>query len=185
MPRSKRYSVAKLATSHANERPALWTFAREPVSGTEYTYQVTDHNFTARNTWEFLVRVPDRRTDRIEVRPSAVPNLRSWAGLERRSLTFTQARRPNYRGWHYCQIALADPTGERTKDVVRGHERSKLPRWFEELSGQLREKKTVRATKGADGDELVALVRPDDHAGMIALFFATKIWVLKEGVVLD
>jgi len=32
--------------------------------------------------------------------------------------------------------------------------------------------------------ELVALVRADEHDRMIALFFATKVWVLKEGVVL-
>jgi hypothetical protein len=26
------------------------------------------------------------------------------------------------------------------------------------------------------------LVQPEDHAAMIRLFFATKVWVLKEGI---
>jgi hypothetical protein len=42
----------------------------------------------------------------------------------------------------------------------------------------------VRATRANDADELVALVRPDEHERMIALFFATKVWILKESVVL-
>lgn len=184
MARYKRYHLAKVDVRRVDERPALWTFARDPVSGIEHTYEAVDHNFPARNSWEFLVRVPSNPADRIEVRPRSVPNLKAWARLERRSLTFTQARRPKYRGWYYCQVALADPTGSRTKDVIRGHERHQLPPWFADVDGRLREKATVRTTAGADADELVALVRPDDHAGMIAFFFATKVWVLKEGVVL-
>lgn len=185
MPRYKRYHVEKIAVSRAGERPALWTFAGETVRGIEFTYVVTDHNFTSRNGWEFLVRVPDEPDERIEVRPRSVPSLAPWAGLERRSLTFTRARRANYRGWHYCQIALADPTRARTKDVIRGDERRNLPPWFADFEGHLRQKDTVRTTAGSDGDQLVALVRRDDHAAMITLFFATKVWVLKEAVVLD
>src|SRR5712692_5094856 len=124
MPRYKHYRVAKLAISRAGERPALWTFAGDTVAGIEVAYLVIDHNFSTRNVWEFLVRVPKNPNARIEVRPRSAPNLRAWAGLERRSLTFTKARRANYRGWHYCQIALADPTGRRTKDVLRGDQRA-------------------------------------------------------------
>lgn len=185
MTRYKRYRVDQLAISRSGQRPALWTFGRDTVKGVECTYLVTDQNFPTRNTWEFIVRVPEDAHDRIEVRPRSVPNLRAWAGLERRSLTFTQARRANYRGWYYCQIALADPTGSKTKDVVRRSQRHDLPSWFDHFDGRLREKDTVRATKGYDGDELVALVRADDHVAMIGLFFATKAWVLKERVLLD
>ena len=185
MPRYRRYRFEKLDPSRAGERPASWTLARRPVSGTEFAYLVTDRNFDGRNTWEFVVRVPKDQNGRIEVRPRTVPNLRAWAGLERRSLTFTRARRSTYRGWHYCQIALADPTATKTKHVVRGRDRHALPVWFEELKTRLREKETVRATKGYDGDELVAMVRPDEHEWMIRLFFATKVWVLKEAVLLD
>lgn len=184
MPRYRHYRFDKLAIARAGERPASWTFAGHTVTGTEFAYLVTDHNFDGRNSWEFLVRAPKDQTGRIEVRPRTVPNLRAWAGLERRSLTFTQARRPSYRGRYYCQIALADPTGTRTKHVVRGRERHDLPVWFEELSTSLREKETVRTTKGYDGDELVAVVRQDEHQRMITLFFATKVWVLKDAVLL-
>ena len=44
----------------------------------------------------------------------------------------------------------------------------------------MRRKEVVRSTRGTDGNALVLLV-PDDHASMIRLFFATKVWVLKEG----
>jgi hypothetical protein len=185
MPRYRRYRFDKLDTGRAGERPTSWTFAGRTVTGTKFAYLVTDHNSDGRNTWEFLVRVPKDQKGRIEVRPRTVPNLRVWAGLERRSLTFTQARKLSYRGWHYCQIALADPTGTRTKHVVRGRERHDLPVWFEERKTRLREKETVRATKGYDGDELVAIVQPDEHEWMIGLFFATEVWVLKEVALLD
>jgi hypothetical protein len=46
----------------------------------------------------------------------------------------------------------------------------------------MRTKKSVRSTHGNDGEDLVALVAADDHAGMIRLFFATKVWVLKERI---
>ena len=48
----------------------------------------------------------------------------------------------------------------------------------------MRLKKNVRPTRGTDGESLVVLVAPDDHAMMIRLFFATKVWVLKEGIAL-
>jgi hypothetical protein len=185
MTRYPRYRLANLEIAPAGERPALWTFTRAPVKGTELTYTVTDTNFPSRNAWEFLVRVPKDRDDRIEVRPRATPNLKVWAGLERRSVTFTRARRSNYRGWHYAQISLADPTGERTRDILRQADRDRLPPWFDELKSRIRLKDTVRATKGHDEDELIVLVRPNEHELMIGLFFASKIWVLKERFKLD
>jgi len=182
MPRYRRYRLAKLDISALGERPAAWTFTRDPVSGTEYTYRVVDTNFSTRNGWEFLVRVPKGPDDRIEVRPRAAPNLKAWVGLERRSITLTRARRAGYRGWYYCQVSLADPTSERTKDVVHGPERDSLPSWFDDLRSRIRLKKTVRATKAHDGDQLVVIARPDEHDVMIGVFFATKVWVLKERV---
>jgi hypothetical protein len=180
MPSRRRYSPDKLDIQPAGERPATWTFTRDAVSGTEFRYAVTDGNFESRNGWEFVVRVPKDRGDRIEVRPQIVPNLKAWARLERRSLTFARATKTGYTGRVYCQVALADTTGERTKDVARTDERADLPRWFDAFRTRLRAKGTVRATKGHDEDQLVAVVDKDDHAAMIALFFATKVWVLKE-----
>jgi hypothetical protein len=46
----------------------------------------------------------------------------------------------------------------------------------------MRAKERVRSTRGTDGNTLVVLVDPDDHAGMIRLYFAMKVWVLKEGI---
>jgi hypothetical protein len=48
----------------------------------------------------------------------------------------------------------------------------------------MRLKRKVRSTKGNDGEDLVVLVRPDDHETMIRLFFAMKVWVLKERITL-
>jgi hypothetical protein len=45
----------------------------------------------------------------------------------------------------------------------------------------MRSKHVVKPTRGTDGDSLVVLVTADDYASMIRLFFATKVWVLKEG----
>jgi len=77
-------------------------------------------------------------------------------------------------------VALADPTGRRSRDIVRGDERRLLPRWFDGLKGKMRVKEKVRTTRGTDGQALVLLVPPDDHVSMIRLFFATKVWILKE-----
>jgi hypothetical protein len=49
----------------------------------------------------------------------------------------------------------------------------------------MRLKQNVRPTRGTDGDALVVLVSAGDHAAMIRLFFATKVWVLKERVTLS
>ena len=48
----------------------------------------------------------------------------------------------------------------------------------------MREKARVKSTKGTDGQALVVLVPPNDHAAMIRLFFATKVWILKERIAL-
>ena len=49
----------------------------------------------------------------------------------------------------------------------------------------MRAKDRVRSTRGTDGNTLVVLVNPDDHAAMIRLYFAMKVWVMKEGFTLS
>jgi hypothetical protein len=49
----------------------------------------------------------------------------------------------------------------------------------------MRKKQKVRSTRGTDGEALVVLVPARDHVAMIRLFFATKVWILKERIVLD
>ena len=98
-----------------------------------------------------------------------------------RSLTFSRATKGEARGKWYCKVALADPTGAKSRDVIRGDQRGELPPWFDALKGRMRTKQNVRPTKGNDGEDLVVVVAAQDHAAMIRLFFATKVWVLKEG----
>jgi hypothetical protein len=182
MASRKRYQLDRVAVTAGESRSATWTFAGEAVSGTEQSYAVTDGNFATRNEWEFVVRVPKVKGQRLEVRPRTTPNLKVWAQLTDRSLTFARATKGEARGRWYCQVALADPSGARTKDVVRGEERNDLPAWFDALRGRMRLKQNVRPTKGTDGQALVVLVTAADYRAMIRLFFATKVWILKERI---
>jgi hypothetical protein len=184
MAKRTRYRLDRVSVEAGEERAATWTFGREPMSGTEQTYSVRDANFPARNQWEFVVRTPSGRDARIEVRPRTTPNVKVWAELPDRSLTFLRATKGEARGKWYCKVALADPTGLRSRDVVRADERSELPLWFDAFKGRMRRKRNVRTTRGNDGEDLVVLVAADDHAAMIRLFFATKVWILKERIAL-
>lgn len=179
-----RYRIERVSVQPGEERASTWTFGGEPMSGTEQTYSVQDANFSARNQWEFVVRTPNSRDGRVEVRPRTTPNVKVWAELPDRSLTFSRANKPAVRGKWYCKVALADPTGAKSRDVVRGDERGELPRWFDDLKSRMRMKHNVRSTRGNDGEDLVVLVAADDHTAMIRLFFATKVWILKEGITL-
>ena len=180
----KRYSIGKLAMEKGDERKAAWTFAGEGVSGEEITYLVTDLNFSSRNRWEFIIRVPRTRGERIEVRPRNAPHLKVWAELPDRSLTFSRCTKAPHLGEYCCPVALADVSGERSRIVVRSDERSLLPAWFEPFERHMRSKEVVRGTRGTDGQSLVILVPAGDYDEMIRVFFATKVWVLKEKFVL-
>ncbi len=180
MARMKRYRLDRVLVEKGEAQAAQWTFAGTSMSGTEQWYGVTDGNFPTRNKWEFVLRIPKAAGDRLEIRPRSTPKLKVWEELTDRSLTFMRATMPAARGKRYCQVALADPTGGKTKDVVRTDERHLLPAWFDAVTRRLRAKESVRKTRGTDGQALVALVREDDHEMMIRLFFAMKVWVLKE-----
>jgi hypothetical protein len=180
----KRYRLDRVAITPAGTREAGWTFAGTAVRGTEHSYLAVDQNFPTRNAWECLVRVPSDRRGRIEVRPRSIPPLKAWEELPDRSLTFIPATRGTARGKWYCQVALADAAGERSKAVVRTDQRALLPHWFSGLSGRMRRKEAVKPTRGTDSQALVVLIPAGDHTAMIRLFFATKVWILKEGITL-
>lgn len=180
MPRRTRYQLDRVAVHPGGEeRASTWTFGGKPMTGVEQTYAVWDENFRSHNEWEFIIRIP-RDRERIEVRPRTTPNVKAWAELPDRSLTFSRATRGPARGKWYCQVALADPTGRKSRDIVRGDERHLLPRWFDGLKGKMRLKEKVRSTRGTDGQALVILIPADDYVSMIRLFFAMKVWILKE-----
>jgi hypothetical protein len=184
MARRARYRLDKVMVEAGEERASTWTFGGEAMSGTERSYSVRDENLTARNQWEFVVRTPTGRDARVEVRPRTTPNVKVWAELPDRSLTFLRATKGEARGKWYCKVALADPTGAKSRDVVRADERGELPPWFDTLKGRMRMKQSVRPTRGNDGEDLVVLVAAEDHVAMIRLFFATKVWILKERIAL-
>jgi hypothetical protein len=185
MAKMKNYRLDRVHVERGEAQPAQWTFAGTAMSGTEQWYSVTDANFPSRNRWQFVVRLPQAAGDRIEVRPRSTPALKVWEELTDRSLTFMRATMPAARGKRYCQVALADATGRKTKDVVRTDERHQLPKWFDQVKGRLRAKESVRRTRGTDGKALVALVQDADYEMMIRLFFAMKVWVLKERFTLE
>ena len=180
----KRYKLDRVHVTPQQSRPASWSFAGNPLRGTELTYAVIDGNFSTRNEWEFIVRVPGDKKGRIEVRPRTTPKVRAWDELTDRSLTFSLATRGTSRGKWYGQVALADPAGEHSRTVVNANERQALPHWFTELKGRMRRKEAVKPTRGTDANALVVLVAPGDHAAMIRLFFATKVWILSERIML-
>lgn len=174
------YRLERVLVEAGESRPATWTFGGATQQGTEQAYRVTDTNFPARNQWEFVVRLPKKRGERIEVRPRATPNVKVWAELPDRSLTFMRATLGDARGQRYCQVALADVTGARSRAIVRTDQRDELPPWFDALRSRMRVKENVKPTKGTDGRALVLLVREGDYELMIRLFFALKAWVLRE-----
>ena len=178
-----RYQLARIEVASVDSRPASWTFAGDAMRGTEFAYSVTDGNLPSRKHWGFIVRVPEDPKGRIEVRPRTTPSLKAWAELPDRSLTFSLATKGTARGKWYCQVALADATGEKSKTVVNTKSRSALPHWFKDVAGRMRKKEAVKPTKGTDGNALVVIVPAGDHAAMIRLYFATKVWILSENVV--
>src|SRR5688572_32050582 len=117
---SRRYRLERVDAELKSERRSRWKIREEPlVRGIEYVYDVTDRNYAQRNSWEFLVRVPDARGGSIEVRPSVVPDVRAWAGLDRRAIMFERVTIGRYRGACYCKVAIADPSGERDRKSTR------------------------------------------------------------------
>lgn len=185
MPRRRKYQIEKVLVEAGASQPARWTFGGTAQQGTEQSFAVADTNFSARNQWEFIVRIPKRGTERLEVRPRSVPNVKVWSELPDRSITFMRATLGSARGRRYCQVALADPSGSRSRIIVRGDQRSELPSWFDGLRSRMRVKEGIHRTRGTDAKALVLLVREGDYAGMIRIFFALKVWVLKEGFELD
>lgn len=177
-----RYDIARVQVMLREDRRTQWRFRDKTVAGVEHVYTVMDENFRTPYRWEFLVRVPDAADESTEVRPVVVPNVRDWAGLDRRALMFQRASIGRHRGEMYCKVAASDISGEKTRIEVRASDKKRLPYWFRAFGARLRAKDAVRRTKGTDGDKLVLTVLRDDHAMMIRAFMALKAWVLKEDI---
>jgi hypothetical protein len=176
-----RYRPDRLARVRGDPRPATWTFAGTKVSGLEFPFVVTDGNFPRRNRWEFVVRVPKAAAGRIEVRPTQVPNDEAWAGLDRYGLTFMPATKPGFTRFRYCLLSFPRTDGGGTRRVLHHGDEATLPYWIRQLGRRVRTKAAVRTTRGTDAHALVVLTPRDDYEEMIALYMATKAWVLKSG----
>lgn len=182
---NKRFDLDLIDIRLINTNPdGRWEFDREPISGIIYEYSVTDRNFRSPNRWTFVIRVPSRLVGKtyVEVRPTPQhPQKEYWANIDRQSISFRRATKGKYRGLMYVKLFLAGVADARNKSIARRGERAFLPEYFD--SFRLRLKKTVTTTKGTDSKHYVALVKRDDHLGMIRLFFALKVWVQYSGFV--
>jgi len=177
----RKYQLDNVIIDQIGERQATWRFAKgNVIEGTEMIFRVVDNNYANYKRWEFLVRVPPDKDERLEVRPSKVPNLAAWADLEDRSLMFQKANRRPFSKLYYCKVSLSDPSGKKTRDGVQILEIDALPGWFKCDEIRTLAKQSVRTTEGTDGYAVVAIVNPKDYSLMIRLFFAMKVWVLKE-----
>src|SRR5690606_16612341 len=110
------------------------------------------------------------------------PRLRVFAGLDRRSVNFSPAKRAGYRGLVYAKVFLGDTSGDKTKLGVSSGERRSLPAYVSRRNMRL--KKTVTTTAGRDGNAQVKLVKPTSHGTMIKFFLSTRAWVLYDNFIL-
>lgn len=175
---NKDFHLFNVDVESQGQQVGRWQFAGRNIKGTIFEYLVTDHNFQTDRKWRFAVRVPNdfRSAGYIEVRALHNPQKRCWSGIERMSVNFARATRPNYKGLLYAKVFLADPTGKSNKRGLRRGEKMFLPPYLRRL--KLRVKKTVASTRGTDGKSLVAVANPNKHADMIKVFMATRAWVL-------
>ena len=174
----KHYKISRVGVEWRKSERATWKFVKLLVKGTQHTYCVVDSNLKSKNRWEVIVRVPKKAKGRVEVRAHEAPKRPAWAGVERLALMFMRGTLPGYRAKRFCLVALEQEEGRRIADWTQ---KANLPSWFITLGRRMRIRKTVRAGGGPFAKKLVMLVNKEDHAAMIRLFFATKVWTLLEG----
>src|SRR5205823_3712898 len=102
------------------------------------------------------------------------PNDGAFAGLDRRALTFRRGTLGGYTRFRYCPLALALPESNGARNVIHRSQKQQLPVWLRHLGWRLKQKATVRKTRGTDGESLVVLVHPNDYQMMIRVFMAMK-----------
>lgn len=177
----KNFDPGLVESRFVSERKLSQEFQGRRTRGTERVFEVRDGNFDRRNTWRFVVFVPDRwlKGTYVSVRPNMVPNRKLWAGLDRRSIQLAPCTKAGHRGKCYAKLSFADVTDAKNRVVLTTGE--ELPRWMR--SFRTRRKERVTATRARDGDALVALMNKDDWFGMIRLFLALKPWALSAGYV--
>jgi hypothetical protein len=169
--------------SFLGERNASQEFKDRRTRGIERVYAVKDGNFDRRNSWQFIVFVPNRwlKGTYVSVRPHVVPNRKSWAGLDRRSIQLAPCTKAAHRGKCYAKLSFADLKDGKNKVVLRVDDAP--PRWMRHF--RIHKKTRVTATRARDGNALVAVLEKSDWVGMIRLFLALKPWAIAANFVRD
>jgi hypothetical protein len=188
------YALDKVQVEPKDE-PALTVNPRQGNAEVRrFIYRVVDRNFGGNNRWEFQVLVPttpsrDSASQSIWVSPIRCPKRKLVAKAGTLTMTFASSTLGRFKGKCYGMVAL--PFGNKNnRNHVKWRDRSALiskAKWLVSLRSRWHEKSRVDRTGERDRyrDKLVVVYRRDDHAGMIRLFVATKIWTLVEGVSLD
>lgn len=182
--KSRHYKPLSVIIEYDEDRRASWAWDRRKIKGTEFIYGVLDKNFDRLNKWKFSVKVP-QEAGQVVVQPLIVPGKKAFAEVKRRSIIFQKATRMPHRKNLYCKVHLADPSMERNWVGTTRGDREQFPDWFNYFRPHMRLKKTVTTTAGNDGNDQVVLIKPDDHKRMIRLFFALRVWVLQECIILE
>jgi hypothetical protein len=159
-----------------------WEFQNTVAKGIIHHYSAMDANLPSRVPWWFLVQVPAdlRKGGYVLIQVLDYPRRAEWTPLARTVINFAKATMPAYRGKLYAKVRLANPSGGHRYANVSWENRRALAAYLKPF--QLRPKSKVATTRGKDGQSLVAVVPRDEHAQMIRLFFATKVWPLHPGL---
>jgi hypothetical protein len=172
-------SVDRLSIRLESESPGTWRWHKGTVRGTIKEFSVVDANYGRHIRCKFQVRVPRGKGDYVTVVPSGVPALKAMAGMDRRSASFARCHRQLYLGKAYHPIAVCSPSlAKNFRRMSRGS-RGLLPRWLRGFT--IRLKKTVTHADGNDRNQQVVVVRREDWRKMIWVYFAEKIWPVREG----
>jgi NAD-dependent DNA ligase len=172
------FKTDRIEVAWETERNSGWAFQGQKVKGVEWVFSAVDRNYLRQNRWTFVVRVPNDITKNyISVMPTAIPNRKVWAGLERRSLQFRYGTIGRHAKRLYAKLSIEDLQGDKNKRVLTEND-DPLPSWIEQFDPK--PKRKVASTDGNDGRHLVSLVEPGDFAAMIRLFIALKGWVRDE-----
>jgi len=172
------YKPSKIQIELKEQKKAKWKYDGI-VKGTEFFYTVKDENFGRLNQWMFRIQVPEDAYGEIIVQPAQTPARNAWAGIARSSIVFNRATRPGYKSLVYCKMNLADPTGVNTKRGTTRGDRPEFPKWFQTFRWRMRLKKTLTTTLGNDYNAQVIFADRENHALLIRIFFALKVWVLE------
>ncbi len=181
MPGKGNLDIGRIVVSPGRvEKDAYWEFQHNVTRGAIYHYTALDANERLPLPWWFVVQIPGEllKGEYILLQTLDYPRTKAWTPVARMVINFGKATMAAYRGFLYAKVRLADPEGAQ-KYVTWQHRRA-LPPYL--TAFDLRPKKRVATTRGSDAETLVAVVPRDDHACMIRLFFATKVWPLERGL---